>query len=408
MSNSTIAYILILLALVCEGQLLPTSITVGSQAIGICIADFNKDGKLDTAVLHGGILTVSLGNGLGNNNNPASLPGYLSRNDINGVGVSAKECITGDFNNDNNIDVAFILPATNTISIWIGNGLGVFTSGLAVVTGTTPQGLTTGLFNADSLPDIAVTNLGGTVFVMINTATGGVGTSPPATLPSFTNTASYPVPNNAQWIITGDFNNDGKVDLATANSVGSSSVSVLLGTGSGTFGAAITTVRTDVVFRLVGGDFNGDGKLDLVVLYSSVNKFGFLAGLGNGMFSTADITFPTGAGPSTVVSSDFNFDNNLDVALTTSTGNTLTVYNGNGLGSFTLNVSYTIAGSQGSVVGDYNNDLKPDVIATSFTSGTFVVFINNFTRAGTAAVLFASWMINLCLFGIMTIMFTIL
>jgi hypothetical protein len=84
------------------------------------------------------------------------------------------------------------------------------------------------------------------------------------TVLTFLAPVSYAAGSNPQAVAVGDFNNDGKFDLAVANA-GSNNVSVLLGNGNGTFQPAKTfAVGADPVSVAVG-DFNGDGKLDIVI-----------------------------------------------------------------------------------------------------------------------------------------------
>ena len=90
--------------------------------------------------------------------------------------------------------------------------------------------------------------------------------------PSFTAATNFEVGDGPRSVTTGDFNGDGKLDLAVANSYfRSSNVSVLLGNGSGGFGAATNFAAGDGPYSVTTGDFNGDGKLDLAVAnwYSS-------------------------------------------------------------------------------------------------------------------------------------------
>src|SRR5438067_1547326 len=96
-------------------------------------------------------------------------------------------------------------------------------------------------------------------------------------------------------VAVGDFNGDGKLDLAVAN-VGSNTVSILLVTGTGTFGAK-TDFGTGSGPRSVAvGDFNLDGKLDLAVANGSGNTVSILLGTGTGTFG-AKTDFGTGSVP---------------------------------------------------------------------------------------------------------------
>src|ERR1043166_2706132 len=80
----------------------------------------------------------------------------------------------------------------------------------------------------------------------------------------FAAAATYPVGTSPSVIIVGDFNGDGKSDLAVAN-LGISNISILLNNGDGTFKAAVSSPAGIAPQAMAAGDFNGDGKLDLVV-----------------------------------------------------------------------------------------------------------------------------------------------
>ena len=79
-------------------------------------------------------------------------------------------------------------------------------------------------------------------------------------------------------VAVGDFNGDGKADLAVVNDSTSNSVSVLLGNGNGTFQAAVNYGLSASGYSVAVGDFNGDGKADLAV----ANHSGVSVLLGNG------------------------------------------------------------------------------------------------------------------------------
>jgi len=110
-------------------------------------------------------------------------------------------------------------------------------------------------------------------------------------LPSFSPATSYSVGVNPQAIATADFNNDGHLDLATANA-GDSNVSVRLGNGNGTFGPALTSATGIHPEHMAVGDFNNDGKLDLATAnntnspsgYDWSNDITILMGNGDGTF----------------------------------------------------------------------------------------------------------------------------
>ena len=87
-------------------------------------------------------------------------------------------------------------------------------------------------------------------------------------------------------VAVGDFNGDGKADLAVAN-CDSNNVSVLLGNGNGTFQAAVNYAAGTYPSSVAVGDFNGDGKADLAVANCASNNVSVLLGNGNGTFQAA-------------------------------------------------------------------------------------------------------------------------
>ncbi|MFM6732096.1 MAG: Calx-beta domain-containing protein, partial [Microcystis panniformis] len=128
---------------------------------------------------------------------------------------------------------------------------------------------------------------------------------------AFSPPTNFTVGNRPSSVTVGDFNGDGKSDLAVANSY-SNNVSVLLGTGTGSFGPA-TNFSVGITPRSVTvGDFNSDGKSDLAV----ANRYGtvsVLLGTGTGSFGTAT-NFSVGNRPSSVTVGDFNGDGKSDLA----------------------------------------------------------------------------------------------
>src|SRR5438094_4951949 len=97
------------------------------------------------------------------------------------------------------------------VSVLLGNGDGSFASPITYSTGNNPQGLATGDFNEDGIPDLAGTNYGsGDVSILLG---NGDGTFQPA--------VSYSGPSFPVAVIVADFNHDGHADLAISNNGGS-------------------------------------------------------------------------------------------------------------------------------------------------------------------------------------------
>jgi hypothetical protein len=141
---------------------------------------------------------------------------------------------------------------------------------------------------------------------------------------TFQAVTTYSTGSNTSAIAGGDWNGDGRQDLAT---VGSNGVTVLLGNGNGTFQAALTS-SSGSVLGVAGsgppvavGDFNGDGKPDLATYRNTLSSssiviigtVSIVCGSGDGTFK-APVTFTAGAGVNAVLTGDWNGDGKIDVA----------------------------------------------------------------------------------------------
>ena len=137
--------------------------------------------------------------------------------------------------------------------------------------------------------------------------------------------------------MAGDFNGDGRIDLAVANS-GSNDVSVLLGNGDGTFQRQVDLrggVRADAI---VAGDFNGDGRLDLAVAnYARQRRVG-AAGQRRRHLPDPGAPTPWGPCPVALVAGDFNGDGRPDLAVANFDDDAVSVLLGNGDGTFQAQV----------------------------------------------------------------------
>jgi hypothetical protein len=187
--------------------------------------------------------------------------------------------------------------------------------------------------------------------------------------------------NFPQALTVGDFNGDGLLDLAAtdiAATVNVGNVTILLGTGGGSFGAPTTFAVEVTPLSLAVADFNGDGHLDLAV----VNRDGpgpgvdpgtvsILLGIGDGSFLPQTV-FTVGSEPQSVAVADFNGDGHPDLAVSNSDDRTVSVLLGTGTGSFgpqsTLaagpGFDVVEGGTEAVAVGDFNGDGRPDLAVT--------------------------------------------
>src|SRR5262245_16260891 len=154
-------------------------------------------------------------------------------------------------------------------------------------------------------------------------------------VPSFLAPLAFDTRPFPESVAVGDFNGDGRLDLAVAN-YGSNNVSVLVGNGDGTFQTARNFPAGDRPFSVVVGEFNGDGRLDLAVANSTTGDIGgvsVLLGNGDGSFQSAR-GFATGARPQSVAVGDLNGDSIPDLAVGNLFSSNVSVLLGNGDGTF--------------------------------------------------------------------------
>jgi hypothetical protein len=125
----------------------------------------------------------------------------------------------------------------------------------------------------------------------------------------------------------GDFNNDGKPDVATANN-DDATVSIKLGSGTGGQFATAATVNAGAgVFSIAAADFNIDGFLDVICANSDASTVSVLLGNGTGQFpSNKETSAPSGIHFISV--GDFNEDGLQDVAITNGGNNNITILGG--------------------------------------------------------------------------------
>jgi Ca2+-binding RTX toxin-like protein len=301
-----------------------------------------------------------------------------------------------------------------------------------------------GDFNGDGQPDAVVPFYASKrASVLLNDGKGGF--NAPTTITWDASVSSFTLITP----IVNDFNGDGKADLIFGQSNSStetSSISVLLGDGSGNFSAPTTFASDFYTLGVVADDFNGDGKLDL--LATSFNDNRIWLGNGDGSFKTPNsvqgqfggakvgdfngdgkrdlvgingrtISLSLGNGdgsfgsPSSIAiegvdkdadidsisTGDFNGDSKLDVAVATykddritgkSSDHKVSILLNNGNGGFTTQISFAVGDSFSPVaVGDFNGDGKAD-IATSETSNSDVKLTGTFVRLNDGSGSFSS------------------
>ncbi len=199
----------------------------------------------------------------------------------------------------------------------------------------------------------------------------------PIAAPSFAPAADFAVGSDPQGSVVGDFNGDGRADLAVAELSGH--VSVLLGDGAGGLGPPATFATGDNPLLLAAHDLSGDGILDLAVTSggSSSTDVSVLLGNGAGGFGSA-VNYPVGGLSGAVVVADFNGDARPDLAVTVPVSNNVSVLLGDGSGGFAAAVSFT-AGTlpYGMVTADLDDDSDSDLVVANYGADDVSVLLGD-------------------------------
>jgi len=288
----------------------------GTEPTGLTVADFNLDGKLDLAVANAGDNTVSilLGNGDGT---------FLPAMDF-ATGTAPHSVIAVDFNLDGLADLAVTNLQAGSVSILIGNGNGTFNPRVDYDAGPGAAGIVAADFNRDGLIDLAVADsntpirLGdrGRISILLGNGNG--------TFQSHAD--SFSASLRPFDLVAGDFDGDGQLDLAVTtnlNEIGT--VSILRGAGDGTFEMTTNYSTGRSARGIAAGDFNLDGKLDLAIVNVNTNTLAILKGKGDGTFQSQS-RYGAGILPIALVAGDFNSDGALDVAIANLGSNTISVF----------------------------------------------------------------------------------
>ena len=214
--------------------------------------------------------------------------------------------------------MAVVDTVDQTVSILLSNGDGTFQAAVNYPCGSTPSFVVVGDFNGDGKLDLAVSNgAAQTVSILLGNGDG-----------TFQFPIAYSTGINADYLTAADFNNDGTLDVLVSTS---GSISVLLGNGKGAFQPPIVTSTGGAMPFIGVGDFNGDGKLDIatgngtlgfcsgtyphITCLPTKGNLIILLGNGDGTFQAPAVAAHLGIIPDLLVAADLNGDGKLDLAI---------------------------------------------------------------------------------------------
>ena len=390
----------------------------GLSATSLTVSDVNQDSHLDIVIAYS--LSHNIGVFLGDSNGTFTNVGMYS-NDV----YSPPYSVTlGDFNNDQMLDIIVANYLTDNIGMFLGFGNGTFAHQVnySVGNGSGPWAMAVNYINDDDRLDIVVTySFSDNVVVLLgfdygdmsnqSTFTTGAAAQPMSVAvadfnhdgqldiaianygtdsidirlgfrgDSFVNETSYSVGIGSlpSSVVVGDVNNDGDVDVITAN-FGTASISVFYGFGNGTFAFKTTcaTGSDSQPISLVLGHLNNDTWLDLVVANSGSDSIGVFLGYQYTAFA-AQQTYPVQilSHPLAVVVGDFNNDHYLDLAAGTDGQASGCVFLGYGNGSFASALPFTIENfrdTQLIATGDWDRDQCLDLVTVNVFQSFFSIF----------------------------------
>lgn len=345
----------------------PDSVFAGTDPDKLIKGDFNQDGRLDFAVVNPNKNTVSVV--------MAKVGGGFNKyRDIYQVGSFPQSISIGEFNGDNKPDLVVANGGSGTISVLLNGPVGKFSAAITTTVGSfsnSPSAVAVGDFNGDLKSDVAVTLYSTNTVVVLLGKTQGTFQAP----------VSYQVGKAPVSVVVGFFNDDNYRDIAVANQK-SNTITVIMGKGNGGFGSgplglAVTYGSGGVSPQVIEkGDFNDDGKTDLAVLNFTSKELTILANYGGGNFSYWG-SYPVGQQPSALAVGDLDGDFKPDLAVANYGSATVTLFKGLGNWQFVQTASLTLPYNKRPTsisIGNFDTDGKLDLGVTGYSGTSIFVF----------------------------------
>ncbi len=342
------------------------SYTVGDEPYSLNAADFNGDGRPDVATINGTSSNVSVFLRQAGGGFAQEAGSPIA------VGSGPSGAAVGDYNGDGRADLAVSSFVGGNVSVLLRRPGGGFAleGGAAISLGTRISAVAAGDFNSDGRRDLAAAQYDGNRIVLLLRNGQNTGFGAPLSLP----TGLTPVA-----IAVGDYNGDGAADLAIANR-GGDSVSIMLRIPGATFSAEVAVPVGDDPVDIVAADFDGNGRADFAVTNAATGRVSaFLRRPSNDGF-TAESPIPVSAGPVGIAAADVDRDGRPDLAVAANAG-AVEILRRNAGSGFTRDPSIPLTGAVNDVAAaDFDGDSRPDLAASSYTSAAadrFTVLLND-------------------------------
>ena len=340
-----------------------TDVSVGGGPTSVASVDVNHDSHLDLVVANGFDDTVSFLAGDGDGGFSAPVTSMSGGDGPFGIAAA-------DFSGDGEIDVAVTNRYSNRVTILTGNGKGAFSLLRSITVGKHPIGIEAADMNEDGRLDLVVAHvesayLGGVLSAFVSVLTGnGAG--------AFTRQDTL-LPTNGQTnLATGDFNEDGHLDVALTHHR-NSYATVLFGDGAGHLALQPTIPTSSTPLGVACADLNRDGHLELCVAGSTLSVF---RGNGSGRYASPTV-YAVGRYAKVIEAADLNLDGILDLTTSNYYDNTLSVLTGVGDGTLAPRATHSVGTNPHYVIAaDLDEDGRLDLAVPNEGSATVSILRN--------------------------------